>query len=56
MHCPLFTIHCLEKVLHLGEPQERTFRYPLFTSNFVLMQDLKLLNRECGLEIFTGNF
>ncbi|WP_373543763.1 hypothetical protein [Chamaesiphon sp.] len=26
-HSP-FTIHCLEKVLYLGKPQERTFRHP----------------------------
>ncbi len=51
------SIPCLEKVLYLGKPQDRTFRYPLSpipntqtpipknTTKFVLMQDVSILHR-----------
>jgi hypothetical protein len=34
IHCSLLTINCLEKVLHLGKPQDRTFRCSLLTINY----------------------
>ncbi len=42
----LYPLPCLEKVLHLGKPQERTFRFTLYPASLGmldLVQDVILL-------------
>ena len=53
---PLLPIPCLEKVLDLGKPQERTFRYPLFPTPYPLWQNASCHITSIPIVDFTGIF